>query len=188
MVWPAALESPRVTLCMTQPPSIAAHRIATAQRLSHLDLFITTASTAVRAPVLIGSASAWRLQDREFDQAHAAVVGILPFDKRCLLQPIDRDADRSFGTDRIDRQWSRAGGAAGLVLEIHRRGRSGLVIIMIGATIVMWAGGMVAVALMYLVVKLLAAFVAYGRWRLAPYRDSSRPAVLRPARVQDSSP
>src|SRR2546427_1420335 len=129
MVWPAALESPRVTLCMTQPPSIAAHRIATAQRLSHLDLFITTASTAVRAPVLIGSASAWRLQDREFDQAHAAVVGILPFDKRCLLQPIDRDADRSrrepyFGTDRIDRQWSRAGGAAGLVLEIHRRGRS----------------------------------------------------------------
>src|SRR6266478_7370594 len=111
MVWPAALESPRVTLCMTQPPSIAAHRIATAQRLSHLDLFITTASTAVRAPVLIGSASAWRLQDREFDQAHAAVVGILPFDKRCLLQPIDRDADRSrrepyFGTDRIDRQWS----------------------------------------------------------------------------------
>jgi len=49
-------------------------------------------------------------------------------------------------------------------------------------------GGMVAVALMNLVVALLAAFVAYGRWRLAPYRDSSRPAVLRPARVQDSSP
>src|SRR2546427_10881563 len=95
MVWPAPLESPRVTLCMPQPPSIAAHRIATAQRLSHLDLFITTASTAVRAPVLIGSASAWRLQDREFDQAHAAVVGILPFDKRCLLQPVERDGDRA---------------------------------------------------------------------------------------------
>jgi len=37
------------------------------------------------------------------------------------------------------------------------------------------------VALMDLVVALLAAFVAYGRWRLAPYRDSSRSSVLRPA-------
>ncbi len=54
-------------------------------------------------------------------------------------------------------------------------------IIMIGATVVTVAGGMVAVALMNLVVALLAAFVAYGRWRLAPYRDSSRPAMLRPA-------
>src|SRR2546430_2741629 len=58
---------------------------------------------------------------------------------------------------------------------------AGLVIIMIGATVVMWAGGMVAVALMNVVVALLAAFVAYGRWRLAPYRDSSRPSVLRRA-------
>jgi len=80
-------------------------------------------------------------------------------------------------------------GALGLVLPGLLRIRpglaplaaTGLVIIMIGATIVMWAGGMVAVALMNLVVTLLAAFVAYGRWRLAPYRDSSRPAVLRPA-------
>src|SRR5712691_1282080 len=51
----------------------------------------------------------------------------------------------------------------------------------LGATVVMWAGGMVAVALMNLVVALLAAFVAYGRSRLAPYRDSSRPSVLRRA-------
>ena len=87
-------------------------------------------------------------------------------------------------------------GALGLVLPGLLRIRSGLtslaaaglVIIMIGATVVMWAGGMVAVALMNVVVALLVAFVAYGRWRLAPYRDSSRPAVLRPARVQDSSP
>jgi hypothetical protein len=40
---------------------------------------------------------------------------------------------------------------------------------------------MVAVALMDLVVALLAAFVAYGRWRLAPYPGSSRPSVLRRA-------
>ena len=77
-------------------------------------------------------------------------------------------------------------GALGLVLPGLLRVRpvliplaaAGLVIIMIGATVVMWAGGMVAVALMNLVVALLAAFVAYGRSRLAPYRDSSRPSVL----------
>ncbi len=80
-------------------------------------------------------------------------------------------------------------GALGLVLPGLLRIRpgltplaaAGLVIIMIGATVVMWAGGMVAVALMNLVVALLAAFVAYGRSRLAPYRDSSRPPVLRRA-------
>lgn len=48
---------------------------------------------------------------RELDQAYATVVGILPFHKRFLLQPIDRDTDRSrrepyFGTNRIDRQRS----------------------------------------------------------------------------------
>src|SRR3989442_9028319 len=80
-------------------------------------------------------------------------------------------------------------GAIGLVLPGLLRIRpgltplasAGLVIIMIGATVVTLAGGMVAVALMNLVVALLAAFVAYGRWRLAPYRDSSHPSVLRPA-------
>ncbi|PYO57778.1 MAG: DoxX family protein [Candidatus Rokuibacteriota bacterium] len=80
-------------------------------------------------------------------------------------------------------------GALGLVLPGLLRIRSGLtslaaaglVIIMIGATVVMWAGGMVAVALMNVVVALLAAFVAYGRWRLAAYRDSSRPSVPRRA-------
>ena len=58
---------------------------------------------------------------------------------------------------------------------------AGLVIIMIGATVVMWSSGIVAVALMNVIVALLAVFVAYGRWRLAPYCDSSRPAVLRSA-------
>ena len=80
-------------------------------------------------------------------------------------------------------------GALGLVLPGLLRIRpgltplaaAGLVIIMIGATVITLVGGMVAVALMNVVVALLAAFVAYGRWRLAPYRDSSRPSVLRPA-------
>ena len=80
-------------------------------------------------------------------------------------------------------------GALGLVLPGLLRIRpgltplaaAGLVIIMIGATVITLVGGMVAVALMNVVVALLAAFVAYGRWQLAPYRDSSRPSVLRRA-------
>lgn len=49
----------------------------------------------------------------------------------------------------------------------------GLVIIMIGATVISLKMG-IAVALMPLVVGLLLAFVAYGRWRLAPVPDRSR--------------
>ena len=71
-------------------------------------------------------------------------------------------------------------GALGLILPGLLRIRSGLtplaaaglVIIMIGATVVTLVGGMVAVAMMNVVVALLAAFVAYGRWRLAPHRHS----------------
>jgi uncharacterized membrane protein YphA (DoxX/SURF4 family) len=44
---------------------------------------------------------------------------------------------------------------------------SGLVIIMIGATVVSIPQG-VAMAVLPLVTGILAAFVAYGRWRLAP--------------------
>ena len=47
---------------------------------------------------------------------------------------------------------------------------AGLVIIMIGATVVTLAGGDIAPALIPLVVGLLSAFVGYGRWRLAPHR------------------
>jgi hypothetical protein len=80
-------------------------------------------------------------------------------------------------------------GAIGLILPGLRRIRpgltslaaAGLVIIMIGATVVTLMGGAVAAALISLVVGLLAAFVAYGRWRLAPHRGS-QPSVLQPAR------
>ena len=44
----------------------------------------------------------------------------------------------------------------------------GLILIMIGAIVVTLAGGMIDPALFSLVVGLLAGFVAYGRWRLAP--------------------
>ena len=76
-------------------------------------------------------------------------------------------------------------GAVGLILPGLLRIRpgltplaaAGLVIIMIGATVVTLAGGSVAPALIPLVVGLLAAFVAYGRWRPAPQRGSSHPSV-----------
>ena len=47
---------------------------------------------------------------------------------------------------------------------------AGLVIVMIGATAYTLAAGQVAPALISLMVGILAAFVAYGRWRLTPPR------------------
>jgi DoxX-like protein len=69
-------------------------------------------------------------------------------------------------------------GALGLILPGLLRIRpgltplaaAGLVIIMIGATAITLMGGDVATAAIPLVVGILAAFVAYGRWRLAPLR------------------
>ena len=73
-------------------------------------------------------------------------------------------------------------GALGLILPGLLRTRpgltplaaAGLVIIMIGATGLTFAADGVAPALVPLVVGILAAFVAYGRWRLA-LRDRSGP-------------
>ena len=47
---------------------------------------------------------------------------------------------------------------------------AGLGIVMIGATVYTFAAGDVASALIPLLVGILAAFVAYGRWRLTPQR------------------
>ena len=82
-------------------------------------------------------------------------------------------------------------GALGLILPGSLRIRpgltplaaAGLVIIMIGATVLTAAGvggGTPETALFPAVVGLLAACVAYGRWRLAPHRGSARSAALRP--------
>ena len=68
-------------------------------------------------------------------------------------------------------------GALGLILPGLLRIRpgltplaaAGLVIIMIGVTALTLAGSAIAPALFSLAVGLLAAFVAYGRWRLAPH-------------------
>ena len=81
-------------------------------------------------------------------------------------------------------------GALGLILPSLLRIRpgltplaaAGLVIIMIGATVVSLMIGTVVMALMPLVVGLLAALVAYGRWKLAPIGGSSQHSALREAR------
>jgi hypothetical protein len=48
---------------------------------------------------------------------------------------------------------------------------AGLLIIMIGATGLGLMTGSVVMVLSPLVVGLLTAFIAYGRWRLAPHRE-----------------
>jgi uncharacterized membrane protein YphA (DoxX/SURF4 family) len=67
-------------------------------------------------------------------------------------------------------------GALGLVLPGLFRKRTdltplaaaGLVIIMIGATVLTIIGDGIAMAMTPLIVGLLCAFVAYGRWRIRP--------------------
>ena len=81
-------------------------------------------------------------------------------------------------------------GALGLILPGLLRIRpgltplaaAGLVIIMIGAVGLTLATGEVLLALIPLVVGLFAAFVAYGRWRLAPYRGPSHSPALQRTR------
>ena len=73
-------------------------------------------------------------------------------------------------------------GALGLILpgllrirpELTPLAAAGLVIVMIGAIAFTVASGDIAAALIPLIVGLLAAFVAYGRWRLAPLGERSR--------------
>ena len=80
-------------------------------------------------------------------------------------------------------------GAIGLILPGLLRIRpgltplaaAGLVVIMIGATTITAATMDATLGLIPLVVGLLAAFVAYGRWRLAPHRGSSRPSRRQPS-------
>ena len=80
-------------------------------------------------------------------------------------------------------------GAVGLILPSLLRIRpgltplaaAGLIIVMIGATLISLKMGIV-MALMPFVVGLLAAFVAYGRWKLAPIESSSGRSTLSEAR------
>ena len=81
-------------------------------------------------------------------------------------------------------------GALGLILPGLTRIRTGLtslaaaglVIIMIGATVVTLLTGPAAGAAVPFVVGVLAAIVAYARWRVVPLRQAFRTSVLQPAR------
>jgi hypothetical protein len=81
-------------------------------------------------------------------------------------------------------------GALGLILPGLLRVRpgltplaaAGLVIIMIGATVIGLMAGEGLMALFPMVVGLLAAFVAYGRWRILPHGGPSRAPAVQPAR------
>ena len=57
----------------------------------------------------------------------------------------------------------------------------GLMLVTIGATVYQLAAGQVGSALFAVVVGLLCAFIAYGRWRLAPLYESSHPSGLQQA-------
>jgi uncharacterized membrane protein YphA (DoxX/SURF4 family) len=80
-------------------------------------------------------------------------------------------------------------GALGLVLPGLLRIRthltplaaSGLLIIMIGATVITIIGMGMAPALFPLIVGVIAAGIAVGRWRVVPLRDRSASHVLRAA-------
>jgi len=80
-------------------------------------------------------------------------------------------------------------GALGLVLPSILRIRPGLtplasyglVLIMVGATILTAASGPVIAALFPFVIGCLAAFVAYGRYQLAPLRSSASRSVRQPS-------
>jgi uncharacterized membrane protein YphA (DoxX/SURF4 family) len=79
-------------------------------------------------------------------------------------------------------------GAIGLILPGLLRIRpgltplaaAGLVIIMIGATVLTLTSVGVVPALIPLVVGVLAAFLAYGRWRLAPVQSNSAKLITTP--------
>jgi DoxX-like family len=58
---------------------------------------------------------------------------------------------------------------------------AGLVLVTIGATVYQLAAGQVGSALFAMVVGLLCAFIAYGRWRLAPHLGPSHPSGLQQA-------
>ena len=111
---------------------------------------------------------------------------VLPLEELTAQMPLPGPFVRFIGVAEVL-------GAIGLILPGLLRIRpgltplaaAGLVIIMIGATVLTLADGGVAPALIPLVVGLLLAFVAYGRWRLAPPRgptgSTEPPRMLRSA-------
>jgi DoxX-like family len=108
---------------------------------------------------------------------------VLPLDKLTADMPLPGWFVRFLGLAEVV-------GAIGLVMPALLRIRpgltplaaAGLVMIMIGATAFTLAAGLIATALIPLVVGLLAAFVAYGRWRLIPIPSRGAAETSSPTR------
>ncbi len=109
-----------------------------------------------------------------------AMKFIMPADQLTAQSPFSAGFIRFIGVFEIL-------GALGLILPglTHIRTRltplaaAGLVIIMIGATALTIRTGLGA--LFPFVAGILAAVVAYGRWRVAPLRENSRSSVVQHA-------
>ena len=107
---------------------------------------------------------------------------LLPIEELTAQMPLPAPFVRFIGVAEVL-------GALGLILPGLLRIRpgltplaaGGLVIIMIGATVITSMVMDAAMALMPLVVGLLAALVAYGRWRVAPLRGRSPATAFLPA-------
>jgi len=107
---------------------------------------------------------------------------VLPIDELAAQAPLPGWFLRFIGAAEVL-------GALGLVLPgLLRRwpvltplAAAGLVIIMVGAVVTTVATIGLVPALFPLVVGLLASFVAYGRWQLAPLRPAARQSCSHPA-------
>jgi hypothetical protein len=107
---------------------------------------------------------------------------VLPLDTLPMPIPLPDLALRLIGVAEIL-------GALGLVLPgiTHIRpgltplAAAGLVLVTIGATIYQFAAGQPESSVFAIVIGLIAAFIAYGRWHLVPLRVTARPRALQPA-------
>ena len=72
-------------------------------------------------------------------------------------------------------------GLTGIRTALTPLAAAGLVIIMIGATVLSFSTGGLSAASVPLVTGVLLAFVAYGRMRIAPHSETPRSSLLRPA-------
>jgi hypothetical protein len=73
-------------------------------------------------------------------------------------------------------------GLTGIATGLTPLAAAGIVILMVGATVVNLIGGGVAMALIPVVVGLLAAYVAYARSRILPLGERSVASAFEPAR------
>ena len=121
-----------------------------------------------------------------FALASGAPKLLLPPDMLPMPIPIPRPFMLFIGVAEV-------AGALGLVLPgllkirpgLAPLAAAGLALVCIGGTSYQLAAGEPGNAVFAVVLGLICAFVAYGRWQLAPHRERSQPSVLQPARSHE---